>query len=220
MGTGFPACYGSVVADLPLFLAFLAAAAVLTITPGVDTAMMLRTATVDGPRPATLAGLGITVGCLIWGGAVSLGLGALLQASELAYAIVKIMGAAYLCWLGARLLFAPRRALEIAGQAAPAAGGGAFVRGLLTNLLNPKIGVFYVTFLPQFVPAHADVARYSFFLACVHVLLTLLWFAALIAAAIPLGRLLRRPKAIERLDRLTGGIFIAFGMKLATSSAR
>ena len=182
-------------ADLPLFLAFLAAAAVLTITPGVDTAMMLRTATVDGPRPATLAGLGITVGCLIWGGAVSLG-------------------------LGAKLLFAPRRALEIAGQAAPAAGRGAFVRGLLTNLLNPKIGVFYVTFLPQFVPIHADVARYSFFLACVHVLLTLLWFAALIAAAIPLGRLLRRPKAIGRLDRLTGGIFIAFGVKLATSSAR
>lgn len=207
-------------ADLPLFLTFLAAASVLTITPGVDTAMMLRTATVDGRRPAILAGLGITVGCLIWGGAVSLGLGALLEASELAYTIVKIIGAAYLCWLGAKLLIATRTALDPAGEAAPTAGGDAFVRGLLTNLLNPKIGVFYVTFLPQFVPGHADVARYFFFLACVHVLLTLIWFAALIAAAMPLGRLLRRPSAIRRLDRLTGGIFIAFGVKLATSSGR
>jgi len=205
--------------DLPLFLAFLAAASVLTITPGIDTAMVLRTATVEGGRRAILAGLGITVGCLIWGGAVSLGLGALLKASELAYTIVKMMGAAYLFWFGAKLLFAPRTALETAGPGAPA-GSDAFVRGLLTNLLNPKIGVFYVTFLPQFVPAHAAVARYSFFLACVHVLLTLLWFAALIAAAVPLGRLLRRPRAIKRLDRLTGGIFIAFGVKLAVSSAR
>jgi len=212
-------CYTPAVADLPLFLAFLAAASILTVTPGVDTAMVLRTATVDGRRPAILAGLGITVGCLIWGGAVSLGLGALLKASELAYTIVKIIGAAYLCWLGAKLLIAPRTALD-PGQATPPAGGDAFARGLLTNLLNPKIGVFYVTFLPQFVPAHIDVARYSFFLACVHVLLSLIWFAALIAAAMPLGRLLRRPSAIRRLDRLTGGIFIAFGIKLAISSAR
>lgn len=82
--------------DVPLFLAFLAAAAILTVTPGVDTAMVLRAATVDGRRAGIAASAGIILGCLIWGAAVSLGLGAVLQASELAYAVVKFAGAAYL----------------------------------------------------------------------------------------------------------------------------
>lgn len=205
--------------DLPLLFAFVAAATVLTITPGVDTAMVLRAATMDGRRSAVAASLGIALGCLIWGAAVSLGLGALLRASALAYTVVKIAGAAYLMWLGIKLLLKPRGALEVAAQADARGGRDAFLRGFLTNLLNPKIGVFYITFLPQFVPTGAGVAGYSFFLACVHVLLTLAWFAALIAAAVPLGAFLRQPKAVRTLDRLTGGIFIAFGVKLATSSA-
>lgn len=209
---------------LSLLLAFIVAATVLTITPGVDTAMVLRSATVDGRRPAAFAALGILVGCLIWGGAVALGMGALLRASELAYTIVKFAGAAYLLWLGARLLLRPRAGLDVA-QAAPARrGGGAFLQGFLTNMLNPKIGVFYVTFLPQFVPHSISgagaVAGYTFFLACLHVLLTVMWFAALIGAAAPLGRLLRRPGAVTAMDRLTGGVFVAFGLKLAASSAR
>ncbi|WP_445191364.1 LysE family translocator [Sphingomonas sp. Tas61C01] len=206
--------------DLPLFLAFLAAATVLTITPGVDTAMVLRAATMDGRRSAVAASLGIVLGCLIWGAAVSLGLGALLQASALAYTIVKIAGAAYLMWLGIKLLWKPRVALDAAPQGSAPGGRDAFLRGFLTNLLNPKIGVFYITFLPQFAPAGVGLAGYSFFLASVHVLLTLAWFAALIAAAVPLGAFLRQPKAVTTMDRLTGGIFIAFGIKLATSSAR
>lgn len=205
--------------DPTLLLAFIVAATILTITPGVDTAMVLRAATVDGRRPAVLASLGITLGCLMWGGAVSIGLGAMLRASELAYTIVKFAGAAYLVWLGAKLLVRPRAALEMeAGRPADRKGNDAFWRGLLTNLLNPKIGVFYITFLPQFVPGGASVARYSFFLAVLHVVLTLAWFGLLIAATVPLGRFLRRPKAVRTLDRLTGGVFVAFGVKLATSS--
>lgn len=205
--------------DVPLLAAFLVAASILTVTPGVDTAMVLRAATVDGRRAAVFAGLGIGLGCLIWGGAVSLGLGAILRASEMAYRIVKFAGAAYLVWLGAKLLIRPRTALDTNGPASPDSKG-AFWRGLLTNLLNPKIGVFYVTFLPQFVPTGANVAGYSFFLACLHVLVTLAWFAALIAATVPLGRFLRRPGAVRTMDRLTGGVFIAFGLKLAGSSSR
>jgi threonine/homoserine/homoserine lactone efflux protein len=207
--------------DVPLFLAFLAAAAILTVTPGVDTAMVLRATTVDGRPAGVAASAGIILGCLIWGAAVSLGLGAVLQASELAYAIVKFAGAAYLVWLGARLLLHPRAGLE--GAVDGGAGSGrrdAFGKGFLTNMLNPKIGIFYVTFLPQFVAAGADVAGYSFFLAGVHILLTLVWFTVLIAAAAPLGKFLRKPRAISALDRLTGGVFVAFGLKLATSSVR
>ncbi|MCQ4251482.1 LysE family translocator [Pseudomonas stutzeri] len=206
--------------DLPLLLAFIAAASLLTVTPGVDTAIVLRTATLEGRRQAVLAGAGICLGCLAWGVAVSLGLGALLQASELAYTVVKFAGAAYLIWLGSRLLFRPRASFDKgASEGTPTGNVQAFWRGLLTNLLNPKIGVFYVTFLPQFVPLGADVAGYSFFLACLHVLLTLAWFAVLIAATVPLGKLWRRPALTRALDRVTGGVLVAFGVRLATSSA-
>ena len=205
--------------DLPLLLAFAAAASLLTVTPGVDTAIVLRTATLEGRRQAVLAAAGICLGCLAWGVAVSLGLGALLQASELAYTVVKFAGAAYLIWLGARLMLNPRPSFGSGPDGATAAASGqAFWRGLLTNLLNPKVGVFYVTFLPQFVPLGADVAAYSFFLACLHVLLSLAWFAVLIAATIPLGTLLRRPALTRALDRLTGGVLVAFGVRLAASS--
>ena len=217
--------------DLPLMLAFLVAATILTVTPGVDTAMVLRAATVDGRRPAIAASIGIVLGCLVWGGAVSLGLGALLRASEMAYTVVKLAGAVYLIWLGVRLLMRPRAAITTDAKASDVVASdvtasdmagsdnasAAFWRGLLTNLLNPKIGVFYITFLPQFVPVGASVAGYSFFLAVVHVLLTLAWFAVLIAATVPLGQFLRRPAAVKALDRLTGGVFVMFGLKLALS---
>lgn len=203
--------------DLPLLLAFVAAATILTLTPGVDTAMVLRAATLDGRRAAALAALGIGLGCLVWGAAVALGLGSLLRASELAYTAVKLAGAAYLVWLGAGLLLRPRRAIAATDPTGASLHSQAFRRGLLTNLLNPKVGVFYVTFLPQFVPAGAPVAASIFALAGLHVVLGLIWFAVLIAATAPLGRALRRPRAVATLDRLTGAVFVGFGVKLVLS---
>jgi threonine/homoserine/homoserine lactone efflux protein len=199
-------------------LAFLLAAGLLTVTPGLDTALVLRTATVEGARRALLATVGITLGCLVWGAAVALGLAALLTASRLAYTLLTWAGAAYLLWLGLLLLLRPRDSM---GSAAPAAGAGGgatwFLRGLLGNLLNPKIGVFYVSFLPQFVPAGTAPGPYIFFLAMLHVGLGLLWYAVLILATTPLNRALRRAATIRALDRLTGTAFIAFGVKLALS---
>jgi threonine/homoserine/homoserine lactone efflux protein len=196
-------------------LAFLVAASILTVTPGLDTALVLRTAAVTGPRPAGFAALGIALGCLVWGAMVSLGLGALLAASQLAYALLKWAGALYLLWLGAGLLLRPRGQADSGASAAEGNAAQALRRGLLTNLLNPKVGVFYVTFLPQFVPAGASVAGFSFLLAAIHVLLGLAWFALLIGATVPLGRALSRPQVVRTLDRLTGGVFVAFGVKLA-----
>jgi threonine/homoserine/homoserine lactone efflux protein len=202
--------------DPALFLAFMVAATILTITPGVDNAMVLR-ASVDGPRSGVFAALGIAIGCLVWSAAVSLGLSALLHASEFAYTIVKWAGAAYLVWLGAKLLLRPRQSWGEADQAPRQVGLAAMRRGFLTNILNPKVGVFYVTFLPQFVPAGANVALYSFMLACVHVALSFVWFAMLIAATVPIGQALRKPSVVKALDRLTGAVFIGFGLKLAVS---
>ena len=86
-------------------------------------------------------------------------------------------------------------------------------------MLNPKVGVFYATFLPQFIPAGVNVAAFSLLLAGVHAALTLIWFAALIALTVPLGRRLQQPRVVQTLDRLTGGVFVAFGLKLAAARA-
>lgn len=201
---------------LQALLSFLVAASILTVTPGVDTAMVLRSAATGGPRQAMFAGGGILLGCLAWGAAASVGLGALLAASQLAFTIVKWAGAAYLVWLGLRLVFSPREKIEVgAGEGVAPDSWRSLRQGLMTNLLNPKIGIFYITFLPQFVPAGANVAGFSFMLACLHVVMTVGWFALLIAATVPMGRFLRRPRTVKVMDRVTGGVFMAFGAKLA-----
>lgn len=202
-------------------LGFTAAAALLTILPGLDTALVLRTAAVEGPRRAALAGLGITLGCLVWGTAVAVGLGALLAASQLAFTILKWAGAAYLLWLGVGLLARPRQAFDLGANAvAPAGGEFAWMRrGLLTNLLNPKIGVFYVSFLPHFVAQGVPAGPFLVLLAALHGLIGLTWFALLILATRPLARALKRPAVVRWLDRVTGGVFIAFAARLAMQRA-
>lgn len=199
-------------------LAFTLAAGLLTITPGLDTAIVLRTAAVEGPRRAALAAVGVLLGCLAWGGAVALGLGALLQASALAFEILRWAGAAYLVWLGLGLLLRPRARFDLGAGEAPAAGRGDLAwlrRGLLTNLLNPKVGVFYISFLPQFLPAGAPAGSFIFGLAAIHAVLGLAWFGLLIGATRPVSGLLRRERVVQGLDRITGGVFLAFAARLA-----
>lgn len=198
-------------------IAFTATAALLTITPGLDTALVLRTAAAEGPRRAMLAAIGIALGCLGWGLLVGAGLGALLAASQLAYDVLRWTGAIYLFTLGLKLIRSPRQAFELAAGAdipAPRQPNW-LLRGFLTNMLNPKVGVFYVSFLPQFIPAGASVLGWSVLLASIHNLLGLVWFGALVAATRPLLGALRRQGVMAWLDRLTGGLFLAFGAKLA-----
>jgi threonine/homoserine/homoserine lactone efflux protein len=198
-------------------IAFLAAAGLLTLTPGLDTALVLRTATSEGRGAGVLAAIGICVGCLIWGAAVGAGLGALLIAAPLAFLILKWAGAGYLLCLGVLLICKPSPRFAMGRDAAPGSVGwfAPLRRGLLTNLLNPKIGVFYVSFLPQFVPAGLTPGPYMVMLAALHVAMSLVWFAGLIAATRPSGRLLGRPGVTTVMDRLTGCVFIAFGARLA-----
>lgn len=195
--------------------AFTFFAALLTVTPGLDTALVLRTAAAEGARRAFAAALGICLGCLAWGAVVAVGLGMLLEASELAYLALKWTGAAYLLYLGVRLILASRRDGD--PDEAPPPRADWFRRGLLTNLLNPKVGAFYVSFLPQFVPAGANVAATTLLLAAIHAALGLLWFGLLIGATRPLARILRRPGLVRALDRLTGTVLIYLGLKLAFS---
>jgi threonine/homoserine/homoserine lactone efflux protein len=198
-------------------IAFALAAGLLTLTPGLDTALVLRTAAVEGPKRAAFAGLGVVAGCLAWGGAVALGLGALIAASRLAFDLLRWAGAAYLVWLGIGLLLRPRDRFDVAAAGAAAAGDDLawMRRGLFTNLLNPKVGVFYVSFLPQFLPAGVAPAPFIFLLAALHAAMGLAWFAVLIAATRPLAGVLRRAAVVRWLDRITGGVFLGFGLRLA-----
>ena len=194
--------------------AFTLAAALLTLTPGLDTALVLRTAAAEGPKRAALAGAGILLGCLAWGAAAAVGLGALLTASTLAFTVLKWAGAAYLVWMGLGLILKPRDRFDT-GAAHQAPRGGWLWRGLFTNLLNPKVGVFYVSFLPQFLVEGVPAGPYMFALAAIHAALGALWFACLIAATRPISRALRQPAVVRWMDRATGGVFIGFGLKLA-----
>ncbi len=201
---------------LVALIAFAVAAAILTITPGVDTAMVLRAAAAQGSRAGWAAGLGVCAGLFVWGAGAALGLNALMAASSAAFAALKWIGAAYLVILGLQLILRPRTAWS-AGAGAAKTWRASFRRGFLTNVLNPKVGVFYATFLPQFIPAGVNVAAFSLLLAGVHAALTLVWFAVLIALTVPLGRRLSEPGTVRALDRLTGGVFLAFGVRLAAA---
>jgi threonine/homoserine/homoserine lactone efflux protein len=208
-------------------VAFTAAAGLLTITPGLDTALVLQTAAVEGSRRALLAGAGICLGCLTWGLAASVGLGSLLAVSRLAYDTLRVVGACYLMFLGATLFFRARPGLVELEQAAwPRAADSSnrglrwFARGFLTNILNPKVGVFYVTFLPQFVPVGVNVTSFSMLLAAIHATEGALWFAALTLATRPLSSWLRRPRVARTLDRTTGAVFVGFGLGLVLDKGR
>jgi threonine/homoserine/homoserine lactone efflux protein len=208
---------------LQALIAFSIAAGLLTITPGLDTALTLRTATVEGPKRAALAVAGIALGCLTWGAVVALGLGALLKASVLAFMILKWAGAAYLVWLGLGMIFKPRDRFDIEAAGPPSAKGGAKAggdftwmrRGLLTNLLNPKVGIFYISFLPQFLPHGVPAAPFIFLLAVIHAAIGSVWLGCLIAATRPIAGMLKKAAVVRWLDRVTGGVFLGFGVRLA-----
>jgi threonine/homoserine/homoserine lactone efflux protein len=199
--------------------AYLAAASLLTIAPGLDTALVLRTAATEGSRRAMQAAFGIVSGCLGWATLVALGLGALLAASEIAYNTLRWVGAAYLVWVGYKMLRNPRRDFEV-GATGERKRGATFGTGLLSNLLNPKVGVFYVSFLPQFVPPHVAVGPYILLLGAIHAGLGIIWFACLVLATRPVARFLQKPRIVQTCDRLTGGMFVAFGVGLALQAKR
>ena len=202
-------------------IAFAVAAGLLTITPGLDTALVLRTAAAEGWRRASAVAVGIGLGCLAWGAAAAFGAGALLVASHTAYTILKWAGAAYLVWLGVNLLRKPRASFDTGAAEAPPPntwGSGllaALAKGFWNNLLNPKVGVFYVSFLPQFIPTGASPAVFGLLLASLHVILGLAWAGGLILATAPIARALRKPGVVRWLDRVTGGVFVAFGVRIA-----
>ncbi|MFE7670865.1 LysE family translocator [Streptomyces albidoflavus] len=194
----------------------------LTLTPGLDTALILRTSALGRRRRAWGVVLGIQTGTLLWGALTSLGLTALLTASHLAYVTLRWVGAAYLVWMGVRMVRDtfrgnPADGAEPASLAGPDTLGSGWRLGALTNLLNPKMGAFYVAVLPQFIPAGTGHFTMGLLLTGVHILLGLVWSAVLVGFARVVHGWLRTPRARRLLDRITGTVIAGFGVRLALS---
>ena len=222
-------------------LAFIPVALLLTLIPGADTALVTRNALALGMRGARWTILGILTGCLLHATASALGLSAILATSARAYETVKLVGAAYLVWLGVQAIRGargggsadpstalgmtrgaapachPERAQRVEGSAPETAslGGHPFVQGFLTNILNPKVALFYLTLLPQFIPASAPVLRTSLLLAMIHNVLGFAWLSLYARFVDRLRVALTRPMVKAWLERVTGGALVALGARLA-----
>jgi len=202
-------------------LSFLATVAILVVTPGLDTTLVLRTGAIGGTREALKASFGVVTGCLMWGGCAAFGLGALLVHNRIAFDCVRVAGALYLVVSGAKLLvasFTPKVTPAVPVPFPETRNTlDSFVRGLLQNILNPKIGMFYLSLLPQFVPTGVRETPFLLMLAIIQAGLSLGWLAALSFAGNSIGHWMRIPRVAQMLDRITGVLFIGFGVRLAAS---
>ncbi|MEI5136187.1 LysE family translocator [Streptomyces libani] len=213
-------------------LAFAGVAALINLTPGLDTLLVVRTSVTHGRTGGRAAAAGIITGCLAWGLATAVGLTALLTASRLAYDALRIAGAGYLAWLGLSALWRCRRQKEHDGQKRPkgvaltatsdekpagsfASGrGSAFRAGLGTNLLNPKAGIFYMSLIPQFIPHGAPVFGTTLLLTAIDVIELALWYWVVSSAASVLSERATRPSFRRRMEQLSGVTFLGFAAHL------
>lgn len=200
-------------------LLFVVSGLLLNVTPGPDTLYIVSRSSTQGLRAGGAAALGIGAGTLVHITAAALGLSAILAASASAFTAVKILGAAYLIYVGISMLRSPGSTFEAAAavQLVPAALRTVFLQGFLTNLLNPKVALFFLAFLPQFVESAAPNKPLALlFLGVIFNLNGTLWnlFVAWSATRIAAG-LRRRSAAVKWFNRCVGGIFVYLGIRLA-----
>ncbi len=207
------------------FPLFAAAVFLLNVTPGPDTAYIVGRSVAQGRGAGLMSALGISAGCCVHTLACAFGLTALIAASAAAFTVVKVVGAMYLIYLGVRLVFStPAKARPDAARQAsePAAAKPLrqlFVQGFWTNVLNPKVVLFFVSFFPQFVAAESDHKALAFLaLGAVFIAMSTVWnsFVAWIAGSVT-RRLGGKPCVKKWLDRLVGSAFVGLGLKLATA---
>jgi threonine/homoserine/homoserine lactone efflux protein len=201
---------------LTSLFAFVGAACLVAMVPGPSTAVILRRSVINGRTSGVATALGNEAGVLLWGFAAAFGLSALLLASRIAYDTLRIAGAALLVWMGLRALLRARTAAPETTAEEPAMPNGrAFRLGLLTNVANPKAGVFAVSFLPQFVPHGAPVLPTLMLFSAIWALIDLMWYLPLVWLAGRARAAFQRPAVRRRLERISGTVLVALGLRLA-----
>jgi len=196
--------------------AFLLACIALNLTPGLDIFYILARSGREGHAVGLGAALGITAGSVVHTLAAVLGLSAILSASALAFLVLKYLGAAYLIWIGLRMLLA-RQAAHAQAETRGRGFAPAFRQGLLTNVLNPKVALFYLAFLPQFIQMQAPRAQLGLLLLGLSFVGTgMAWSLVLATMGGRIHRLLQRKPQVERwMDRVCGTVLLGFGLRLA-----
>jgi threonine/homoserine/homoserine lactone efflux protein len=199
--------------SLDVLLPFLVGSVLVPMIPGADMALVTRQVLVGGTPLAQKTVFGNLAGLLVHGVALAAGLSALLVASATAYTVVKLAGAAYLLYLGVQALVAARR--PPAAAPPPAVPRRAFLQGLISTVLNPKPALFFLTFLPQFVDRDAPVLPQTLTLAAIHVVVGLIWLSAYARLVHRARAVLTAPRVKAWLERTTGAVLIAFGLRVA-----
>jgi threonine/homoserine/homoserine lactone efflux protein len=199
-----------------VLISFLPIAAVLTVTPGVSTVLVIRRAAISGRRSAFATTLGNEVGVLLWAVAAGLGLAAVVAASAILFTTIKLIGAAVLIVLGVRALVRRSSEAPIVVSAQPSGGSHhpAFRDGLVTAIANPKLAAFYVALFPQFVPRGSSIFLASVFMGGLLVLLDLVWYSAL-AALVARAASTFLQRWLRRAERLCGAVLVGLGIRLA-----
>lgn len=198
-------------------LVFIGVAALVIVIPGPDTAVVTKNVLVHGRRAAFGTSMGVSAGLSVWTIAAAVGVASVVRASAVAFTVLKLVGALYLVWLGVQALRAARqpesRARTVNKPAMGALGG--FRQGFLSDLANPKIGIFFTSLLPQFVDPGHPVLLPFLALGGVFVLMTVLWLSAYCLVAARAAATLQRPRVKAAMDRFTGVVLIALGLRLA-----
>ena len=202
---------------------FVASGLLLNITPGPDTAYIIGRSIQLGWRGGAAAALGISCGCLVHVLGAAIGLSALLMASSAAFLAVKLVGAAYLVLTGLQMLLSRAKPIaDITGQGDETSIGRIFWQGTLTNVLNPKVALFFLAFLPQFVAADAPHKTLAFLsLGLIFIVTGTLWCLGVAAfAARAAGRIRQSAGVIAWINRSLGGLFIYLGFRVAMLESR
>jgi len=208
---------------MSLFFALVGVSAVVIMTPGPDTAITIRNTLFSGAAGGIFTALGISCGLTIWGLATSAGLVALLVASEPLFLALKYAGAAYLVYLGLHALreaFWPHARAAGDGGTSPAAArrlssGVAFRQGLVSDLGNPKIAVFFASLLPQFVPVGSESFLALLALGVTFATMTFFWLTLYAAVVAKAGDFLRRSGVRRAIEGITGTVMIGLGIRIA-----
>lgn len=200
--------------------AFAFVASLLVMSPGPNGVLIARTVPTSGRVAGFANVVGFVTAFYLHGALSVLGISILLVQSATAFAIVKYLGAAYLCWIGVKALYAAYKGIEASKRVTPARRQrtlrAAYFEGLLTNALNPKVSMFYLAAFPQFITIGETSALSSFLLVTVHSALNALWFGAMVLLFASLTAMARSGTFQRRLQALTGAVFIGFGWKLAS----
>lgn len=192
-------------------LAFLGVSAVVIVTPGQDTALTIRNSLTGGRRSGLFTAGGVAAGQATWTIAAAAGVAALLRASEPAFVALRLAGAAYLCYLGARTLWEAFRRRDVVHRERIASARGSFRQGIVSNLGNPKMAIFFTSLLPQFGSSFAGMLALGFAFCA----MTFVWLTAYGVAIARAGDVLRRPRVRRAVAAITGTALSAFGVRLA-----